>query len=116
MPVNSIRSAKRSAKRRQLKDGRPGRPSSKYDDLRVITCNLPELDLAFIDKFIINGIVSSRSEYIRIALRRSIERDCNILQTEIEVVDDKRKLDPNKFVRVPGYNGGKPVKIIRRLN
>lgn len=109
MPTNASKCAEMREAYRKAND-------DDCKSLHVITCNVPELDLAFIDKFIINGIVSSRSEYIRIALRRSIERDCNILQTEIEVVDDKRKLDPNKFVRVPGYNGGKPVKIIRRLN
>lgn len=104
------------AKMREFYRRSGGLTSEDYNDLKIITCNLPELDLAFIDKFIIRRIVPSRSEYIRVALRRSINMDIELLKIEDDIVDEKIKLDPEKFVRVPGYNRNRPVKIIRRLD
>ncbi len=81
--------------------------------MKIVTCNLPELDLIFIDRMIMAGIVPSRSEYVRLALREAVRRDFKIVATEIEVVEGKY-LNPKKFVMIPGYS--KPVKIIQRLD
>ncbi len=62
------------------------------------------------------GLVVSRSEWIRNAIRNQINADLETVRYEKAVVEETEEyFDPKKFVRVPGYNGNKLVKIIQRL-
>ena len=93
-----------------------GVAQEKWGATRICTVNLPELDLAYIKKFIDETrLTPSRSEYIRVALRNQIIRDIEMVNTEKAIIKGALKFDPEKFVLVPGYNGNKPLKIIRRL-
>lgn len=88
----------------------------KYGKMRVITCNLPEIDLDYIDEIIgCYGFVPSRSEYIRISVRNQINRDIKNQAKKVDIINGEIELDPAKFVRVPGYNENQPVEIIKRL-
>lgn len=87
-----------------------------WGETKIVTVNLPEIDLAYIEKFISDTrLVPSRSEYVRVALRNQIIKDLEMIQIEKKVIKDDIKIDPNKFVSIPGYNGNKMVRIVRRL-
>lgn len=89
----------------------------KYGKMKVITCNLPEIDLDYINMIIgAYGFVPSRSEYIRIAVRNQINKDIKNQAKKVDIINGEIELDPEKFVRVPGYNGNQPVEIIKRLD
>lgn len=89
----------------------------RWGSTRIVTINVPEIDLDYIEKFIEDTrLVPSRSEYIRVALRNQIIRDIEMVNTEIDIIKGEIRLDPKKFVRVPGYNGNQPLKIVRRLD
>jgi len=86
--------------------------------LKIVTVNLPVFDLKFIERFVLNGdtvLVSSRSEYIRVAVRNQIIKDLELVEKQLSFLENKDLYDTSKFVRVPGYNGNEPVKILRRL-
>ena len=88
----------------------------RWGNTRIVTINSPEIDLEWIEAFIKKTrLVPSRSEYIRVAVRNQINRDIKLIDSMKTFIEDEEELDPNKFVRVPGYNGDKPVEIIRRL-
>ena len=91
-------------------------PPAKHGELKVITINVPRLDLYYIQKFQDIGIVHSRSEWIRNAIRNQINADLETVRYEKAVIEGTEEyFDPTKFVRVPGYNGNEPLKIVRRL-
>ena len=88
----------------------------RWGETRIITVNLPEIDLVYIEKFIDSTrLVPSRSEYVRVAVRNQILKDMEKTVFQEEIIEDEESLDPKKFVRVPGYNGNEPVRIVRRL-
>jgi len=90
--------------------------STIWGDLRIITINVPIIDLDYIEKFIDEtGLVPSRSEYLRVALRNQINRDLKMSKLLKAFIKGELKFDPEKFVLVPGYNNNKPVPILRRL-
>ena len=86
-------------------------------ELKVITANIPRPFLIFIEKLRKKGICPSRSEYIRRAIGEQILRDFYMLdKIETQELDYiEFNYDPEKYVRIPGYNGNKPVEILRRL-
>ncbi len=91
-------------------------PIARHGELKIITINVPRLDLYYIQKFMDAGLVPSRSEYVRNAIRNQINADFETVRFEKRVVEGtEKRLDPEKFVRIPGYNGNEPVKIVRRL-
>lgn len=93
-----------------------GTTEARWGSTRIVTINVPEIDLDYIEHFIRETrLVPSRSEYIRVALRNQIIHDIKLTKDITKIVRDEIKLDPRKFVRVPGYNGNKPLKIVRRL-
>ena len=85
------------------------------NEMTIVTINLPGKDLRYIKKLLSEGIVPSRSEYVRNAVRNQINADLEVQKFKDAILEDKIKLDPKKFVRIPGYNGNEPVKIVRRL-
>ena len=90
--------------------------SLKHGEMKIITINVPRIDLYYIQKLMDVGLVPSRSEYIRNAIRNQINRDLELVRFQKNVIEEKEEyFDPEKFVRVPGYNGNEPVKIVRRL-
>ena len=92
-----------------------GRPlKTDFESLRIVTCNLSELDLNYIEELVRQKISSSRSEYIRVAVRNQINQDLQVIKHQYEVIEDQKKLGKD-FIRIPGYNGNKPVQILRRL-
>ena len=86
-------------------------------ELKVITCNVPKPFLRYIEKLRHKGICPSRSEYIRRAIGEQILRDFYMLdKIETQPIENiVFDYDPEKYVRIPGYNGNKPVEILRRL-
>ncbi len=91
-------------------------PSLNHGELKIITINVPRLDLYYIQKLMDVGLVPSRSEYIRNAVRNQINRDLELVRFQKNVMEEKEEFfDPKKFVRVPGYNGNEPLKIVKRL-
>ena len=86
-------------------------------ELKVITCNIPKPYLIYIDKLMKKGICPSRSEYFRRAVGEQILRDFYMLdKIETQPIENiVFEYDPEKYVRIPGYNGNKPVEILRRL-
>ena len=85
--------------------------------LKVVTCNVPIPYLKYVDKLMKLGICPSRSEYVRRALGEQILRDFYMLdkmETQ-ELNNIEFEYDPEKYVRIPGYNGNKMVEILRRL-
>ncbi len=91
-------------------------PVAKHGELKIVTINVPRIDLNYIQQFMDEGLVPSRSEYIRNAIRNQINADFETVKYEKRVVEGtEKRFDPKKFVRVPGYNGNEPVKIVRRL-
>ena len=90
--------------------------SLKHGEMKIITINVPRIDLYYIQKLMDVGLVPSRSEYIRNAMRNQINSDLEIVRYEKAVIEGTEEyFDPKKFVRIPGYKGNKPVKIIERL-
>ena len=89
--------------------------SWKHGKMCICTVNIPLLDLQYIKKLMDKTIVPSRSEYIRAAIRHMINHDMELMKYKESIVEGEVELDPKLFVKVPGYNGNKPVKIIRRL-
>ncbi len=90
--------------------------TGKHGELKVITINVPRLDLYYIQKLMDVGLVPSRSEYIRNAIRNQINADLETVRYEKAVIEGTEEcFDPKKFVRVPGYNGNEPLKIVKRL-
>jgi len=87
----------------------------QHGEKKIVTVNIPVIDLKYIQKLMDEGITFSRSEYIRVAVRNQINRDTKIIKHMRDVMADKVKLDPTKWVKIPGYNGNEPVKIIKRL-
>ena len=86
-------------------------------ELKVITCNIPKPYLKYVDKLQKKGICPSRSEYIRRAIGEQILRDFYMLdKIETQTIENIAfEYDPEKYVRIPGYNGNKIVEILRRL-
>ena len=83
------------------------------EEMKIITINIPKKLWKLLKALKLWGLIPSVSE----ALRHSTIKYCQELYELVkEVEKDMDNFDPKKFVRVPGYNGGKPVKIIRRLN
>ena len=94
-----------------------GSAQYRWGSLRIVTINVPEIDLNYIQSIIKETrLVPSRSEYIRVAIRNQIIRDLEMVKLEKAIINGEIELDPTKFVRVPGYNGNKPLKIVRRLD
>ena len=90
--------------------------TGKHGELKIITINVARLDLYYIQKLMDVGLVPSRSEYIRNAIRNQINADLETVRYEKAVIEGTEEyFDPTKFVRVPGYNGNEPLKIVRRL-
>ena len=81
-------------------------------DMRIITINIPDKFCLFIDKCVQWGLIPSRSEYIRHATELKLKKDMKFIETLNKEIES---YDPTKFVRVPGYNGEKLMKILRRL-
>jgi len=88
----------------------------EYDSLKIITINVPLADLMSIEIFCNGKITPSRSEYIRIAIKNQLDHDLEAMKNRIDLIKGKIKLDPKKSVLVPGYNGDKPFKIVRKLD
>jgi Arc/MetJ-type ribon-helix-helix transcriptional regulator len=94
-------------------------PKSKdWKDLQILTTNLSRKMITFIDECVRFGLIASRSEYIRIAVKNQLNIDFNFMNTlEHEIKEVRKKdFDPNRYVKIPGYNHNKPVKIIRRMD
>lgn len=88
--------------------------TNEYGDLKIVTINVPVLDLAVIERFINELLIApSRSEYVRIAIKNQIERDIEMTNAKIAIAKGRGKYDPKKFVFIPGYNGDKPFRIIK---
>lgn len=82
------------------------------EEMKIITINIPKKLHKFLKALKLWGLIPSVSE----ALRHSCIKYCQELYELIEKIDrDLENFDPNKFVRVPGYNGNQPVRIVRRL-
>lgn len=90
--------------------------SGDWVGLKIVTVNLPEIDLEYIEMIIKVGFVPSRSEYVRVAVRNQINADIERINSQEGIINEEIRLDPERFVRVPGYNGNKPLKILRRLD
>ena len=91
-------------------------PSLKHGEIKIITISVPRIDLYYIQKLMDVGLVPSRSEYVRNAIRNQINADLETVRYEKAVVEGTEEyFDPKKFVRVPGYSGNEPLKIVRRL-
>ena len=86
--------------------------------LRIITINVPTKYLSFIDKCVEYGLHPSRSEYIRDAIENQLKDDFQFMDRLDYAINefDNVEFDPTKYVRIPGYNGNKPVKILKRLD
>ena len=83
------------------------------EEMKIITINIPKKIHQLLKAFKLWGLIPSVSE----ALRHTCIKYCQELYELIDKIDsDLDNFDPKKFVRVPGYNGDKPVKIIRRLD
>lgn len=90
--------------------------TEEYGDLKIITINVPLLDLAVIDRFInVLTITPSRSEYCRVAIKNQIEKDIEIMKTKQDIAKLRGRFDPKKFVYIPNYNGDRAFRILRRL-
>jgi len=87
--------------------------TAKHGELKIITCNIPLEHLKYVQKLMDWGIVPSRSEYIRRAVGNQIERDNETKRYVEEVIETT--IDNKNFIKIPGYNGNKPVQILRRL-
>ena len=85
-------------------------------ELKIVTCNFPIKHINYIKKLIEYGLVPSRSEYVRRAVGNQIADDLKTKRYVEDVMVGKIKLDPSKYIKIPGYNGDKPVEIIRRLD
>ena len=85
----------------------------KEHSMKIVTCNLPRKHLAYINKLLEWGIVPSRSEYVRVAVANQIRNDFETKGYVEEVIEET--IDNKTFIKIPGYNGDKPVEIIRRL-
>ena len=82
------------------------------EEMIIITINIPRSLDAIIMKLKKWGLIPSRSEVLRHA---AIKYCQELYKLAIDVRKDLENFDHEKFVRVPGYNGNKPVRIIRRL-
>jgi len=91
------------------------KPNENWTCLKIVTCNISENDLKFIELFVKECIAPSRSAYVRNAVRNQINRDIKTFKTYKGIINEVIKLDPEKFVMIPGYNGNKPIEILRRL-
>ena len=88
--------------------------TEEFGDLKIITINVPLLDLKVIDRFInVLTITPSRSEYCRIAIKNQIERDLKVVEKKLDLAKGMGDFDPKKFIYIP--NGDKIYKIVRRL-
>lgn len=93
------------------------RPTTEeFGDLKIVTINVPLLDLKVIDRFInVLTITPSRSEYCRIAIKNQIEKDIKIMEKKQDIAKLRGRYDPTKFVYIPNYNGDRAFRILRRL-
>jgi len=81
--------------------------------MKIVTINIPRKLHTFLLKMKEWGLIPSVSE----ALRHTCIKYCRDLYKLMKEIDkDLDNFDPKKFVRVPGYNGNKPVRIVRRLD
>ena len=88
-----------------------------HGELKIITINIPLEHLKYVQQLMDWGKVPSRSEYVRTAVANQIENDMKTKKYIKKVIKNPEEiLEPEKFVRIPGYNGDKPVEIIRRLD
>ena len=87
-------------------------------ELKVVTVNIPRIFLRYIEALRIKGICPSRSEYIRRAVGEQVLRDFEMIYNienidELPIENIEFEYDEEKYVRIPGYNGGKPFKTVR---
>lgn len=81
-------------------------------EMKIVTINIPLKLHKLLKALKLWGLIPSVSE----AFRHAGIKYCQELYELTEKIDkDLDNFDPKKFVRVPGYNGNKPVKIVRRL-
>ena len=78
-------------------------------DMKIITINIPKAYWKLIRKYLEWGICPSVSEYVRRAIDRQIKDDMRsqrYVQKVIIAVD-------KDTILIPGYNGDKPMRILR---
>lgn len=86
---------------------------SNHGELKIITVNIALEHLKYIQQLLDWGLVPSRSEYVRLAIANQLRRDFETKKYVSGVVE--KKVGNRNMIRIPGYNGDKPVEIIRRL-
>ena len=95
--------------------GQDNKNTKYWKPLQIMTVNVSRKDIEMLDYFTSEGIGASRSELMRVAVREFVEKQLPLLKKRNECLIEKPPLDPTKWVKIPGYNGDKPVQIIRRL-
>jgi len=103
--------------------------SKRHGKMIIITVNIPEIYLKYVQQLMDKGVCPSRSEYIRWSVANQINRDLIKLEKMdkmMENIEDLRRdvkkdgefdqYDNLKYVRIPNrMNGEELVKIVRRL-
>lgn len=85
----------------------------KNEEMKIVTINIP-LKLHKLFVYLKEwGLIPSVSEAFR---QTGIKYALELYELIDKIDADLDNFDPKKFVRVPGYNEGKPVKIIQRLD
>ena len=103
-----IRGAVQDQLKRDLKNRLHG---VQNRESKITTVNLREDQLKEIESLLFVSSLSY-SEYIRRAVQYKLELDME----ETKLIRENERLEKKGFVRIPGYNGNKPVQIIRRLD
>lgn len=102
---------------------------SNHAPLKIITVNIPEIYLDYIQELMDEGICPSRSEYIRWCVGNQIKKDFKMLKRMKRKMSELKNIrkelrdegyideyDNVKYVQIPGReNGEEFVKIIKRL-
>ena len=86
----------------------------RHGELKIITCNLSVEHLKYIQQLLDWGLVPSRSEYVRTAVANQVRNDFETKRYVETVIEET--INAKKYIKIPGYNGDKPVEIIRRLD
>lgn len=90
-----------------------GNVTGSNPKMKIMTINVPEPYIKYIEKFIEYGLIPSRSEWIRTAMKEQIREDLYFIETLEKETDN---FDPKKYVRIPNGDGTyKSHKIVRRL-
>ena len=84
--------------------------------IKIVTCNVPEWQVEYVMKLVgENGLYPSRSEAIRVAVRKFLQKELKEARDLLSYED----YDKDNFVRIPnGKHEKKPFstyKILRRL-